>query len=155
MPTDLAPIKRNIIDYDAKKRVEQMLHIHEQVKKQIEKSNEVHKAKSKGSRRSKNFEPKDLVWLHLRKEGFPDKRKNKLMPRADGPFEILEKIGPNAYKLNLLGDYEVHELSDDHVEDLRANPFQEGEIEANQGTPSPIEPGFGPSRNLRSKTKPV
>jgi len=32
----------------------------------------------------------------LEKEGFPSKRKSKLMPRLDGPFEILQKIGPNA-----------------------------------------------------------
>ena len=29
------------------------------------------------------------------------------MPRADGPFEILEKINDNAYKVELPGDYGV------------------------------------------------
>ena len=47
------------------------------------------------------------MWIHLRKEGFPLKRKNKLMPRADGPSEALEKINDNAYKVSLLGDYGV------------------------------------------------
>jgi hypothetical protein len=46
------------------------------------------------------LEPRDLVWLHLRKEQFPDLRKSKLMSRADGPFKILEKINDNAYKLD-------------------------------------------------------
>ena len=32
------------------------------------------------------LEPGDLVWLHLRKDRFPEVRKSKLMPRADGPF---------------------------------------------------------------------
>jgi hypothetical protein len=41
------------------------------------------------------------VWLHLRKDGFSDLRKSKLMPRADGPFNIIEKINNNAYKLEL------------------------------------------------------
>ncbi|XP_074302923.1 uncharacterized protein LOC141637258 [Silene latifolia] len=94
------------IDFDTKKRVEQMLQIHAQVKKQIEKTNEAYKARAKGPKQTKNFEVGDLVWINLRKERFPAKRKNKLMPRADGPFEVLEKIGSNAYKINLPGDYE-------------------------------------------------
>ncbi|PKI67544.1 hypothetical protein CRG98_012128 [Punica granatum] len=34
----------------------------------------------------------DLVWIHLRKEMFPSKRKSKLMPRAEGPFLVKEKL---------------------------------------------------------------
>jgi hypothetical protein len=52
-------------------------------------------------RKQLDFEPGDLVWLHLRKEQFPDLRKSKLMPRADGPFKVLKKINENAYKLDL------------------------------------------------------
>jgi hypothetical protein len=47
------------------------------------------------------FEVSDLVWLHLRKDHFPDLRKSKLMPRDDGPFKVIEKINDNAYKLEL------------------------------------------------------
>ena len=47
----------------------------------------------------------DLVWLHLRKDHFPDLRKSKLMPRADGPFKVIEKINDNAYKLELPADF--------------------------------------------------
>jgi len=48
-----------------------------------------------------------MVWIHLRKERLPSKHKSDLMPRLDGPFEVLEKIGPNAYKVVLPTDYEV------------------------------------------------
>jgi hypothetical protein len=47
------------------------------------------------------FEVGDLVWLHLRKYRFPALRKSKLMPRADGPFKVIEKINDNAYKIEL------------------------------------------------------
>ena len=53
------------------------------------------------------FAPGDLVWLHLRKDRFPDLRKSKLMPRADVPFKVLEKINDNAYKLELPADFGV------------------------------------------------
>jgi hypothetical protein len=53
------------------------------------------------------LEPGDLVWLHLRKERFPDLRKSKLMFRVDGPFKIFEKINDNAYKLELLPEFGV------------------------------------------------
>ena len=29
------------------------------------------------------------------------------MPRADGPFEVLERINDNDYKINLPSDFEV------------------------------------------------
>ena len=49
----------------------------------------------------------DLVWLHLRKDRFPELRKSKLMPRAAGPYKILEKINDNAYKLELPPEFRV------------------------------------------------
>ncbi len=52
-------------------------------------------------RRELSFEHGDFVWLHLRKDRFPDLRKSKLMPRADGPFKLLAKINENAYKIDL------------------------------------------------------
>lgn len=59
------------------------------------------------------------------------------MPRADGPFEVLEKINDNAYRIDLPGEYgvsctfNVADLKpyhgDDYFGNLRANSPQQGE----------------------------
>ena len=50
------------------------------------------------------FNTEDLVWLHLRKDRFPNERKSKLLPRADGPFKVLARYNNNAYKIDLPRD---------------------------------------------------
>jgi hypothetical protein len=81
--------------------------MHETTKLNIEKMNEKYRvAASKGHKEVK-LEPGDLVWLHLRKERFPELRKSKLMSRAAGPFKILTKINDNAYKLELPPEFRV------------------------------------------------
>jgi len=59
------------------------------------------------------------------------------MPRADGPFEFLERLNDNAYKVNLprgcgvSTTFKVVDLSpypeDDHLANLRENSSQQGE----------------------------
>jgi len=66
------------------------------VKARIEKTNASYEVQVNKHRRKIVFQPGDLVWIHLRKERFPSKRKNKLMPRVEGSFEVLEKINDNA-----------------------------------------------------------
>ena len=50
------------------------------------------------------FNKGDLVWIHLQKERYPNKRKSKLLPRADGPFKVLARYNNNAYKIDILRD---------------------------------------------------
>ena len=57
------------------------------------------KQENKG-RRKLVLEPGDWVWSHLRKERFPEKQWSKLLPRVDGPFQVLERINDNAYKFD-------------------------------------------------------
>jgi len=89
------------------------------------------------------FQPWDLVWLHLKKERFPTQRKSKLMGGGDGPFKVLAKVGANAYKLELAGDmvvsatFNIGDLSpyiEDGIDfgDLRANFLKGGEGDADQ-----------------------
>jgi len=77
---------------------------------------------------------RDLVWIHLRKECFPSKRKNKLIPRFDGPFEVVKRVNDNVSKVDLLGDFRVSStfnvaelspyLHDDYLSDLRIKSSQ-------------------------------
>jgi hypothetical protein len=82
----------------------------------------------KVERKQLDFEPGDLVWLHLRKERFPDLRKSKLMPRADGPFKVLEKINENEYKLDFPADFRVSPTF--NIADLKPYLGEEDELES-------------------------
>jgi hypothetical protein len=75
-----------------------------------------------------DFAPSDLVWLHLRNEQFPDLRKSKLVPRADGSFKVHEKINENAYKLDLPGDFGVSPTF--NITDLKPSLGKEDELES-------------------------
>ncbi|XP_027357450.1 uncharacterized protein LOC113866850 [Abrus precatorius] len=81
--------------------------LHERVKNQIEKRNESYAKQANKGRKKVIFEPGDWVWVHMRKERFPEQRKSKLQPRGDGPFQVLERINDNAYKIELPGEYNM------------------------------------------------
>ncbi|XP_073363152.1 uncharacterized protein [Aegilops tauschii subsp. strangulata] len=105
-PIDLLPLPSSEkVNFDAKQRAELILKMHELTKENIERMNAKYKLAGDKGRKHVVFAPGDLVWLHLRKDRFPDLRKSKLMPRADGPFKVLEKINDNAYKLELPADF--------------------------------------------------
>ncbi|KAF8049483.1 hypothetical protein N665_2202s0002 [Sinapis alba] len=108
--------------------------LHEQARLNIEEKTKQYVKHANKGRREMVFKEGDQVWIHLRKERFPNERKSKLMPRIDGPFEIIKKISNNAYKIDLQGNYDVSNsfnvtdlirfVADEP--DLRSNPFQEG-----------------------------
>jgi hypothetical protein len=64
----------------------------------------------------------------LRKERFPNLRNSKLMPRADGPFKVLEKINENAYKLDLPAYFGVSPTF--NIADLKPYLGEEDELES-------------------------
>jgi hypothetical protein len=84
-------------------------------------------AASKGKKEVK-LEPGDLVWVHLRKDRFLDLRKSKIMPRAAGPFKVLEKINDNAYKPELPPEFGVSPTF--NVSDLKPYFGEEDELES-------------------------
>jgi hypothetical protein len=123
---DLMPLPSSEeLNFDASQHAELMLKLHETTKENIERTNARYKISGDKGRKQLDFAPSDLVWLHLRKEWFPDLRKSKLMPRADGPFKFLEKINENAYKLDLPVDFVVSPTF--NIADLK--PYLGGEDE--------------------------
>ena len=138
-PLDLSPLPMSEhVNLDGKKKAEFVKQIHEKARLNIERRTEQYAKQANKGRRHVVFEPGDWVWVHMRKERFPAQRQSKLLPRGDGPFQVLERINNNAYKLDLPGEYTVSatfNVSDlspfDAGDDLRTNPFQE---EGNDGS---------------------
>ena len=134
-PLDLMPLPEcERVSMDGKETAEMVQQIHEQARRNHEKKTEQYAKYANKNRREMLFKVGDKVWIHLRKVRFPNERKSKLMPRIDGPFEVIRKISNNAYKMDLEGKYEksnsfnvtdlIPFIADEP--DLRTNPFQVG-----------------------------
>ena len=91
----------------AEQRVKEIQPLYERVREKTEKSNASYHTEANKHRRMVVFQHGDLIWVHLRKERFQQKRKSKLSPRAGGPFEVLERINDNAYRVALPGEHGV------------------------------------------------
>lgn len=148
-------------DFNAGKQAEFIRELHEKTREKLQQKGEYNAAKANQGRRRVIFKLGDLVWVHLRKERFPDKCKSKLSPRGDGPFKVLKRVGDNAYVLELpgeygvsatfnVGDFTLYEGLDEELEDSRWIPFQDREDD--KGSPTPQVPAFeGPITRARGK----
>jgi DNA repair exonuclease SbcCD nuclease subunit len=138
--------------------------MHETTKFNIEKMNEKYRIAASKGRKEVKLEPGDLVWLHLRKERFPELRKSKLMSRAAGPFKILAKINDNAYKIELPPEFGVSPsfnisdlrsyLGEEDEMSLRTMSMQEGEVDEDINTLATIIPSveiLGPITQSRAQ----
>ncbi|XP_059283567.1 uncharacterized protein LOC132037124 [Lycium ferocissimum] len=149
-PLYLIPLSQDVVlSLDGNKREENMKKLHEKVRLHLERKNQETANKANKGCKRVVLEPGDWVWVDFRKERFPNKRKTKLMPRGDGPFEELERLNENAYKIDLHPEYQVHNtfnvcnLSPMDVDDgdplnLRKNSFQEGEHDTNRVASRPF-----------------
>jgi len=150
-PLDLIPIPTPTkFSWEAEKRAKEIQDLHVQVRDSIAKANERTMHHANKHKREIHFQPGDLVWIHLRKERFPSKRKSKLMPRSDGPFEIIEKVGPNAYKVDLPRDYGVSATF--NISDL--SPYFEEETLPSLRTNSHLPRENDGDHHDRSRTSP-
>jgi len=159
-PLDLIPLLLDtfIIHKEGESRLQFVKKLHERVRNQIENQTKVYVTKGNKGRNELVLNKGDWV-LHLRKDRFHTKRKSKLGPRGDGPFQVLERINNNAYRLDLPEEYGVSttfNISDfipfadgadtKEVEptNLRLNPLQGGGDDA-------ILPRKGPVTRAMSK----
>ena len=137
-PLDLLPLPtQERINMEASKRADFVRKIHIKTKEAIEKKGKNNAARVNKKRKEVLFQPGDMVWVHFRKDRFPNLRKSKLMPRGDGPYKVLSKINDNAYKIDLpstefgvSNSFNVADLTPYTGDDLdasRTTPFQGGE----------------------------
>jgi hypothetical protein len=160
-PLDLLPLPVDEkTSLDGQKKAEMVKKLHESVRQHIEKKNEQYSTKANKGRRQVISEPGDWVWVHMRKERFSARRRSKLHPRGDGPFQVLARINNNAYKLDLPGEcnisatFNVSDLSPFDVgDDLRTNPLEERGNDGNQqaSLKDPLHVPVRPITRARSK----
>lgn len=84
----------------ATKFIEQIEEIHWEIQEQLEKNKAKYKARHAKHRIEHTFQVGDQVWLYISKDRMQGEGK-ELKPIRYGPFKILEKIGENAFRLDL------------------------------------------------------
>ena len=80
------------------------------------------------------------------------------MPWGDGPFQNIERINDNAYKVDLPGEYDVSDTFNvadlscfDVGDDSRSNSFEERGDYVIQAPNDPLKVSVGPVTRLRAK----
>ena len=92
------------------------------------------------------FKPGDWIWVHFRKERFPNQWKSKFNARGDGPFEVNDTaymmVSPNGNGVST--SFNVSNLPPFNMNaDLRTNLFEE---KGNDTDP----PNHGAQRNMEN-----
>jgi hypothetical protein len=77
--------------------------------------------------------------VYTYKKRFSSHRKSKLQPRGNGPFQVVESINDNVYKVDLSSEYGVNATFNvanlilfDLSFNLRSNPFHERDDDIDQ-----------------------
>lgn len=107
--------ERNDKDKD-QQFIQQIQMIHQEVQEQLEKSQARYKARHDKHQVDHQFQVGNKVWFHISKDRMKGEGK-KLRPIQYGPFTILEKIGNNAFCLDLLVYMQMYSVV--NVENLK------------------------------------
>ncbi|KAL4282475.1 hypothetical protein GQ457_16G018630 [Hibiscus cannabinus] len=125
-------IPRLCMNKDGQSKAEYVRKLHQQVKENLERRTQQYTKHVNKGRKRVTFEVGDWIWVHFRKECWSPTEFQAATTRTC-PFQVVERVNENAYKLDLPGEYNVSatfnvsDLTSFHdPSDLRTNPFQEG-----------------------------
>jgi hypothetical protein len=164
---DILPLplhQRTNMDFD--ERTTAMKKLHEETRATIQDHVLRQANRLNAKKKERVFEEGDLVWVHLRKERFPQERNSKLKPRGDGPFKVLKRINNNAYVIDIptskylvSNTFNISDLSphhgDEEEQESRTTLSQGGGDDVapltNDTTSRPTSPPSGPMTRARVK----
>lgn len=69
-----------------------MKKLYERIRSKIEKTNESYKKNVNKHRKKARFQLGNLGWIHLRKERFSSRRKNKLMRKQISSIDLTQRL---------------------------------------------------------------
>ncbi|XP_051120410.1 uncharacterized protein LOC127244115 [Andrographis paniculata] len=108
-PTDMLPLPSSEhLNFSDRDRATSIKELHAKVREHIHKAAATYARYANRGRKRVIFRPGDWVWVHLRRERFPELRRGKLYPHGAGPFRVLERINDNAYRIALPEDLGVN-----------------------------------------------
>ncbi|KAK1641608.1 hypothetical protein QYE76_059413 [Lolium multiflorum] len=164
---DLLPLPlHEQVNMDIDKRAQYMKKLHEDTRATIEQQVLRQATRLNLKKKARIFNEGDLVWIHLRKDRFPQERNSKLKPRGDGPFKVLKRINDNAYVVDIptskylvSNTFNVSDLSPYHGDEenieSRTTLSQGGGDDVapltDDATPRPTSPPSGPMTRARVK----
>ncbi|KAA0031951.1 Transposon Ty3-G Gag-Pol polyprotein [Cucumis melo var. makuwa] len=96
--------------------------LHQEVKDHLQLANDSYKTAANSHKRSRSIKWVTLLW-YLGKSCFPAGHHSKMTNKRIGPFQVLERLGPNSYRLDLPAtmrinpSFNVSDLSPYHAPD--------------------------------------